>query len=231
MKNLKSKKLYLQVYDELRSYIQRTEMKPGDKLPTEMELSEELGVSRNVLREAIKTLEILGIVTSKPGTGMVVNAFSPSSLSTCMFLSLVEDPGDLWAQSQEVRMNLEIVFARKCFDSITPAQLRIMHGCLKHMETSSNYKEGFKWDAKFHKAMYQNIDNKILIAILNSAWEFEESVRTESISDNELRLEKHTKIYNALKEHDYDAFLDSLDYHFNYKYKTDSIELKKTKKS
>ena len=67
MRNLKTKKKYFQVYEELKSYIIKNNLKPGDKLPTEMQMSEILGVSRNVLREAIKTFEIIGVLTSKAG--------------------------------------------------------------------------------------------------------------------------------------------------------------------
>ncbi|NBK26103.1 MAG: FadR family transcriptional regulator, partial [Spirochaetia bacterium] len=170
MKNLKSKKLYLQVYDELRHYILKNNLKPGDKIPTEMEMSQTLGVSRNVLREAIKTLEILGVVSSKPGVGMVVNAFSPSSLSTCMFLNLLEDKGDLLKQSQEVRMILELGFAQKCMDSITDDQLDRMDECVRTMEAYDENADFYDLDAHFHQCMYENLENKILIAFLDSAW-------------------------------------------------------------
>ena len=50
MKNLKSRRLYLQVYDEIKSYIEKNHLLPGDKLPSEMKMCEMLGVSRNVLR-------------------------------------------------------------------------------------------------------------------------------------------------------------------------------------
>ncbi len=72
LRNIKSKKLYLRVYDEIREYILQNKLQPGDKLPTEMEMCHQLGVSRNVLREAIKSLEITGIVTSKPGVGIII---------------------------------------------------------------------------------------------------------------------------------------------------------------
>ncbi|WP_368273339.1 winged helix-turn-helix domain-containing protein, partial [Enterocloster bolteae] len=47
MKNLKSRRLYLQVYDEIKSYIEKNHLLPGDKLPSEMKMCEMLGVSRN----------------------------------------------------------------------------------------------------------------------------------------------------------------------------------------
>ncbi|HAF86651.1 MAG TPA: FadR family transcriptional regulator [Sphaerochaeta sp.] len=226
MKNLKSKKLYLQVYDELRHYILKNNLKPGDKIPTEMELSQALGVSRNVLREAVKTLEILGVVSSKPGVGMVVNAFSPSSLSTCMFLNLIDDKGDLFRQSQEVRKVLEIGFAQQCFDSITEDQITRMEDCVTAMESFEEYEDFYDSDAYFHRCMYENLDNKMLIAYLDSAWECDRSFRAKVIEDKALRIKKHRDISIALREKDYEAFMASLIFHFSYKYKINPPETK-----
>jgi len=60
------------VADHLTSYITSERLKPGDRLPTETALAEQLGVSRLSLREATKALEFLGIVSSKPGVGLTV---------------------------------------------------------------------------------------------------------------------------------------------------------------
>ena len=106
MKNLKSRKLYLQVYDEIKDYILQNQMKAGDKLPTEMEMCEELGVSRNVLREAIKSLEITGIVSSKPGVGIIIQEFSTDFLFQSLFYNLTGDSEDLLAQTLAVRRTL-----------------------------------------------------------------------------------------------------------------------------
>ncbi|NCB01708.1 MAG: FadR family transcriptional regulator [Spirochaetia bacterium] len=220
MKNLKTKKLYLQVYDELRHYILKNNLKPGDKIPTEMELSQVLGVSRNVLREAIKTLEILGVVSSKPGVGMIVNAFSPSSLSTCMFLNLIDDRGDQFRQSQEVRKVLEIGFAQQCFDSITDNQISRMEDCVNAMQSFEEYEDFYDADAYFHRCMYENLDNKMLIAFLDSAWECDRSFRAKVVEDKALRIKKHSDICIALRERHYDAFMASLVFHFTYKYKS-----------
>ena len=89
MRSLKTPKLYLQVYQEIKDYILKSGLKPGDKLPTEMEMCRLLGVSRNVLREAIKALEITGLVRSTPGVGSVIQEFNPD----CLFDSLIYNVG------------------------------------------------------------------------------------------------------------------------------------------
>lgn len=98
MKNLRSPKLYLQVYNELRNYIVQNNLKPGDKLPTEMEMCERLGVSRNVLREAIKSLEITGVVHSTPGVGIVIQEFSTDYLFNSLVYARSDDGQEMLEQ-------------------------------------------------------------------------------------------------------------------------------------
>src|SRR5262245_34337270 len=62
------------VAERLKSYIVESNLKPGDRLPTESDLARRFGVSRLSLREATKSLEFLGIVHSKPGLGLTVGS-------------------------------------------------------------------------------------------------------------------------------------------------------------
>src|SRR5688500_16518177 len=71
----------------LREYLKKKALKPGDALPTEMELAEALGVSRNVLREALSRLKMLGIVETRKKRGMILT--SPDILGS---LERVLDP-------------------------------------------------------------------------------------------------------------------------------------------
>lgn len=228
MKNLRTKKLYLQVYDELKKYIARETMKPGDKLPTEMELSEKLGVSRNVLREAIKALEIIGVISSKPGVGMVLNNFNSNFLSSCLFLNLIGDGIDIVEQSQEVRKAIEIGFSEKCFNSITPEQIKKLESYLDEMKKEEDVVDFYEIDSQFHKTMYENVHNEVLLAFIDSAWAYEKCYRTRWHSNHKLTYEKHRRIVRALQEHDYDTFMDALHYHFEYSFKTQRIPTKST---
>lgn len=220
MKNLKEKKLYLRVYDELKRYIARRTMKPGDKLPTEMELSETLGVSRNVLREAVKALEITGVVSSKPGVGMVLNGFNSNFLSSCLFLNLIGDGVNLVEQSQVVRKTLEMGFASQCFDSITPTQITRLEKTLVKMQKTDNPSDFYDIDNTFHKIMYENVGNDVLLAFIDSAWACEKYYRTRWLGDKEFTCDKHQRILDALKKHNYDEFMEALHYHYEYKFKT-----------
>jgi GntR family transcriptional regulator, transcriptional repressor for pyruvate dehydrogenase complex len=219
MKNLKSKKLYFQVYDELRGYIVKNNLRPGDKLPTEMEMAALLGVSRNVLREAVKTLEIIGVVTSKSGVGMVVNSFNANFLSSCIFLNLIGDDVDLVMQSQEVRKVLEMGFARQSFDTITPEQLAELEIILQKMLQTDSVTNFYELDAEFHKILLRNIKNEVLIAFIDSAWACDKYYRSKFIDDDALRYKKHHQIFDALQKKDFMAFEAALAFHFSYNFK------------
>ena len=219
MRNLKNKKLYLQVYEELRAFIVQNNLRPGDKLPTEMEMATALGVSRNVLREAIKTLEIIGVVTSKPGVGIVVNSFNSNFLSSCIFLNLIGDDVDLVSQSQDVRKVLELGFARQSFDTMTDEQIEELEGILKQMVGTDSHIDFYTLDADFHKIILKNIKNDVLIAFIDSAWACDRYYRSKFIDDSKLRYDKHKRILDALKRRDFDAFQDALVYHFSYNFK------------
>lgn len=116
LRNIKSKKLYLRVYDEIREYILQNKLQPGDKLPTEMEMCHQLGVSRNVLREAIKSLEITGIVTSKPGVGIIIRECNMDYIMSSFISNLsVNNDSHMEEYVEELRRILEIGFMDAAF--------------------------------------------------------------------------------------------------------------------
>src|SRR5439155_12770487 len=71
------------VYEEVARQIERLilkKLRPGDKLPSERELAELLGVSRSSIRDAIRSLELVGLVEPRQGTGTIVREISSDSL-------------------------------------------------------------------------------------------------------------------------------------------------------
>lgn len=79
IQNVKSRRLYQQIADQLRRLIERGEFPPGSYLPAERELSQQFGVSRTSVREALIALEVLGLVRVKVGDGALVQAPTPSA--------------------------------------------------------------------------------------------------------------------------------------------------------
>lgn len=228
MKNLKTRKLYLQVYDEIKNYIKRNDLQPGDKLPSEMEMCEMLGVSRNVLREAIKSLEITGAVTSTPGVGIVINEFDTDYLFSSI-IDNIRDPDDLNKQIEEMRRVLEIGFAKDAYDNLTKREIDLLGEYVNRMKNLAEKTDvtnikvyGPKFaecDASFHKTLYMNLDNTLLKSIIDFFWACDEYYKVKvSPKDIDITINKHEMIYEAAKDGNYDAFYAAMQFHFNVAY-------------
>lgn len=97
MRSLKRRRLYEDVIEELERHIRELDLRPGDRLPSEQELKQRLGVSTPVLREAFRTLELRGIVVSQQGRGrflrcphVYVPTDSVDVLRYCSVLDILE---------------------------------------------------------------------------------------------------------------------------------------------
>ena len=77
-----SKRLYRQIADQLSELVRRGEFKPGDRLPSERDLSQQFNVSRASVREALIALEIDGLVDVRVGLGVFVNAAPAANSQT-----------------------------------------------------------------------------------------------------------------------------------------------------
>lgn len=228
MKNLKSRRLYLRVYDEIKDYIEKNRLMPGDKLPSEMKMCEMLGVSRNVLREAIKSLEITGAVRSTPGVGIVIQEFNADFFLKNLIYS-VSDEDQLHRETKALRRVLEIGFAKEAFDNINESNLALLKKSADHMEQlfeqikkSQSTSFGVRFaeaDATFHKTLFSGVNNHILNSIIQFFWASDRFYEAKtSYSNMALTVEKHQRIYDALKHQNYQAFMEAMEFHFNVAY-------------
>ena len=99
MKNKEnSSKIYLDIVNQLRDMIEQDGLLPGDKIPSERELSERLQVGRSSVREALRALELLGLIETKRGEGTFIKNFQDHKL--------VEILGGFFLQGSEAKRNL-----------------------------------------------------------------------------------------------------------------------------
>ena len=84
---IKRQTLTSQVFDHILNLVKSGQVKPGEKLPTEKQLTAELGVSRTCVREAVKSLESLRVISVRPRVGAVVLELSPSAVFNAESLS------------------------------------------------------------------------------------------------------------------------------------------------
>ena len=218
MKNLKrDEKLYISAFQEIRSYIIRNNLKPGDLLPTEQTMCENLGVSRNVLREAIKSMELMGMVQARPGRGTQVQAFSLDFLFQNVLFFHVDGEDKPVREMFGIRRMLELGYMRQAFYALKEEDIRHIRQCADEIRTRWDNGEMFtEADYEFHMSLFRPLNNSVLNSLLEAIWsvdagfELEEKMPHLSSSVN-----KHDAIVQALENYDFFAFAKAMDAHFS----------------
>ena len=168
-------------------YEQNTELKAAA-------LGAELGVSRTPVREALRQLELEGLVTIIPNRGAYVNMIT------------AKDVQDIYV----IRSMLEGLCARWATQSITAEQLDSMEEtlCLSEYHTSKkNYEKLYELDSLFHEQLYEAGGSRILNHILSDFHDYVKMVRKATISTSSRSVtstEEHRAIFEAIKEKDPD---------------------------
>jgi DNA-binding FadR family transcriptional regulator len=172
LKALKRKQmLYEVVQAEVKNYILEHGLKAGDPLPPETDLAQQLNVSRNSVREAVKGLEALGILESRPGTGLFVRAFTFDPILDNLAYGILFDLEHL-TDALEVRCQLELGMVEKVVQKVTPDQVRRLREVLEEMRGEAQ--KGVysaEADRAFHQHLYDNVRNILLWKILDIFWQ------------------------------------------------------------
>ncbi len=144
--------------DQLSRRIDAGELAPGQRLPTEQQLSEQFGVSRTVVREAVSRLKSTGLLVSRQGAGVFVAprdqarplAFDPSVLQSLESV----------IQVVEVRRGMEGEVAALAAERITPAKARAIRAALDRLDAAvAEGRDGVEEDLAFHRSIAQATDN------------------------------------------------------------------------
>jgi DNA-binding GntR family transcriptional regulator len=175
------------VFNQLQNDILNGLYQPGDSL-IETKLSEELGVSRTPIREAIRQLELEGLVQSFPNKGAVVKGISSKDIE------------DIYT----IRMLIEGLAARWATEKITPEELDELKEAveLEEFYTIRNDTEHLlKSDSRFHEIVYKACKSKPLIHTLSTFHHYVQRARVASMSSPgraQQVLEEHKAILNAI---------------------------------
>ena len=225
----KNEKLYIHAFREIRSYILEHKLSPGDLLPTEQQLCAHLGVSRNVIREAIKSMELMGMVEACPGRGTVVKDFRLDFIfQHALFFRLTEDD-TLVRQMFDIRKTLELGYMRQAFDSISKEDIGRMRDIVNRMKI--NWEESGTFaqeDREFHLLLFGSVGNPVLMSLLTAIWAVDSGYRLEEkLPHLSTSVTKHEAIVTALEEYDYLKFAHAMYQHYSsgkYKPKGDTYE-------
>ncbi|MCG8564103.1 MAG: FadR family transcriptional regulator [Desulfobacterales bacterium] len=158
------KKLSEKVVDEIRKRMESGELKIGDKLPNQNELSKELGVSRTSLREAMNILDLLGVIEQKPGFGTAIRKHIPQINPEGLKPTLLSD-GKTTKELLAARKIIESGAVYLAAENATERQIAELEAMVHRMQTMFEKKDypGYgQVDLKFHTRLAELSKNRFI---------------------------------------------------------------------
>lgn len=200
IKSLSRKTLSNQVIDEIISLLTTGQLKPGDRIPSELELMEICNVSRPVIREAMTSLEVLGIVNRKTRNGTF---FSDKVGSKPFSMMLALSATDLYSII-ETRVALELGLITLAAEKITDEDLAKLNDLIEEMKGLPT-EDSSEVDKEFHKVIALSAKIPLFESIIEPLQSFHQKVLEQiPLEDRNLEqtIQYHIDIYNALKKRD-----------------------------
>jgi DNA-binding FadR family transcriptional regulator len=198
--------LHQTAQEEIKAYIVGNTLKPGDPLPPEAELAQQLNISRNSVREAVKALEAVGILEARAGAGLFVRAFSFDAILENLAYGIQFDLKQL-SDILEVRHRIEYGMVDRVVAVVTDDQVQRLESVLDRMrEVAEQGRYVADYDQQFHQLLYENVDNSVLSKILDVFWaiysEAQASVAMPQPANPSDTYQRHVEIVAALKARD-----------------------------
>jgi len=176
--------------DSIEKYIFDRVLRPDQRL-IESELASKLGLSRTPVREALRQLEVKGLITKLPTGGYVVTYYTATDVRNIF----------------EIRMALETLAMNLACDKATQSQLDRAEECCNQYDKSLEepHKGGVDWNNLFHEELYKACSNKQLIATiqnLRDVVQLKHVSQSYSVEDFRLFGGEHRSILEAVKQRD-----------------------------
>jgi GntR family transcriptional repressor for pyruvate dehydrogenase complex len=199
------KKLYEEVAGQIKHLIETKQLNSGDMLPSEEEMSKSIGVGRSTVREALRSLELIGLVETKRGRGTFVktadvNAFNDMLLDSVKLLDV--DSYHVYEIDRLLEPNAARLLAQRAKDE----DIEMLESILQKMDES--LKNGGSGDVEslaFHKAIFSALENPFLDIIFDLTKNVHQKDRKAifNVTDRARKTyEEHYKIFEAIKSRD-----------------------------
>lgn len=216
-----SKKTYEAIIDSIKTDIMCGKIRPGQKLPPERELAKKFNVSRTSVREALRTLEILGVVKSIQGSGNYITGDVEKSLVESMSIMFLLQQIDS-IEFYQFREALELKAAMLAVQNIDDEKIMNLEEIVSKMAESKDESARSALDKQLHDTIISASNNLMIIQILNILSEVItqdiKQRRSEILSDpdNIKRLQKiHEEMVRGLKQRDSYATYSAFSKHFD----------------
>ncbi len=212
-------KSYTKVIDYIKIQIREGNLTLGSRLPAERELSQILGISRNSVREAIRTLDIMGIISSQQGAGNYLTGNFEynlvESLSMMFLLNQIT-----YQQISQLRRALEMQALMLAIDNITEEQIKELLQVVTELEHTTET-NNIALDKKLHYTIAKASGNRLITDILQALSDlidqFIVDLRREILNSPDSKMilfEAHNEMMLSLIKKDKNIGLQAINKHF-----------------
>ncbi len=207
------------IAEQLLEAIVAGRFREGDILPSERELGDQFGVSRTVIREAIRALATRGVVEVQSGRGVRVIAMDTASVTEAMSLLLRGESTIDFGKVHEIRMMLETHVAALAAERSTDAEIAQLETLMdRWVAAGDDVAAASQLDVDFHRAIATSAHNELYLVLLDSiAGALLENRRaTLALEHSHAKvLGEHRAVVNAIAAHDPEAARAAMRTHLN----------------
>lgn len=222
---VQTEKLSIAVVRQIELLILRGILRPGERLPSERELAERMGVSRPSLRDAISELQEQGLLTAKAGSGIYVaevlgSAFSPALIR--LFSSHDEAVFDYLS----FRRDMEGLAAERAARLGSDSDLKVVQTIFDKMQAAHDRnaaEDEARLDAEFHMAIIEASHNVVMLHMMRSMYDllrqgvfYNRQMMFQQRATREAILDQHRAINTALQARDPSAARAAVEQHLNF---------------
>lgn len=219
---VQSKRIYQHVVEQIQEMILDGRLTSGDRLPSERTMAEQFAVSRNSIREAIRTLEILGIIESRQGGGN----FVATGKNDCLFqpLSIIfKLNSGKFTDLLELRRSLEMEAAALAAQRLSKQEAAKLSELIDELSQADDEARCIELDKQFHLQIAEFSGNPLLASFLYAISRiFEQAVRDgrryilTSLSNNQTLIRLHQELCDAIANNKSEAAAAAVKSHFDF---------------
>lgn len=188
----------------LETLVREAGLRPGDRLPPERYLAAALDVSRGTVREALKELELKGLVVRRQGMGTIVADADRRGFGNDLMGRL--SAGDRsWVEIMDLRDAIEVPIAERAARFATRSDLRRLAATIEEMQRARTPARYAELDARFHRLVAEASHNPLLVRVVELTSEWLELTRRSRLHTARRRarsLEGHRAIFAAIARRD-----------------------------
>lgn len=176
----------------------------GEKLPTEKEMTDQLGISRSVLRDALSMYEASGVIVSKQGSGRYAQMPNIGRQIINIWSIFINEDPSLLLELQEIRSILEIYSLPEAINKISLEQLQELNFQVNEMKRKVSLGQSFEDnDREFHKILFASTQNGLLEQLMSAFWDLSTNANIYTYrEDLYLQANQHQEILDAIVRKD-----------------------------